>query len=130
MKYVILIHSNPQPWGHPTGDYIPEFQALPAQQRERLMSEFEALLTEMQENGELVTGAALGEPTTSTLYRWHDGQPMATDGPYSESKEHLAGFFLIDVAGPERAKEIVAKFAGPGETVELRPVMSLGGEDQ
>lgn len=130
MKYVILIHSNPQPWGHPTGDYIPEFQALPAQQRERLMSEFEALLTEMQENGELVTGAALGDPTTSTLYRWRDGQPMATDGPYSESKEHLAGFFLIDVAGPERAKEIVAKFAGPGETVELRPVMSLGGEDQ
>ena len=35
MKYVILIHSNPQPWGHPTGDYIAEFQALPQEQRER-----------------------------------------------------------------------------------------------
>lgn len=130
MKYVILIHSNPQPWGHPTGNYIPEFQALPPDQQERLMSEFEALLTEMQDNGELVTGEALGDPTTSTLYRWQDGQPIATDGPYSESKEHLAGFFLIDVSGPERAKEIVAKFAGPGETVELRPAMWPGGDDQ
>lgn len=130
MKYVILIHSNPQPWGHPTADYLEEFQALPAEQRRRLMSEFEGLLTEMQSNGELVTGEALGDPTTSTVYRWRDGGPMATDGPYSESKEHLAGFFVIDVAGPERAQEIVEKFAGPGETVELRPLMWPGGEDQ
>lgn len=130
MKYVILIHANPQPWGHPTGDYIAEFQALPVEEQQRLMSEFESLLTEMQNNGELITGEALGDPTTSTLYRWQDGQPIATDGPYSESKEHLAGFFLIDVSGPERAKEIVSKFAGPGETVELRPAMWPGGDDQ
>ncbi len=33
MKFVILIHSNPQPWGHPTGDFVAENQALPAEQR-------------------------------------------------------------------------------------------------
>lgn len=33
MKYVILIWSSPQPWGHPTGDYVAENQALPAAQR-------------------------------------------------------------------------------------------------
>ena len=32
MKYVILIHSNPQPWGHPTGDFIAEQKALTAEQ--------------------------------------------------------------------------------------------------
>ncbi|MFI1236966.1 YciI family protein [Nocardia salmonicida] len=123
MKYVILIHSNPQPWGHPTGDYLPEIQALPAAERDRITADFEALLGEMSERGELVSGAALGAPESSRLYRWDDGKPLATDGPYSEAKEHLAGFFLIDVEDRARAEEIAAQFAGPGETVELRSIM-------
>lgn len=121
MKYVILIHSNPQPWGHPTGDYVAEIQALPQEQRDRLNQDFETVFEQLQATGELLGGEALGDPAASKLYRWKDGQSFATDGPYSEAKEHLAGFFLIDVESRERAEEIVARFAGPGETVELRP---------
>ncbi|WP_238846578.1 hypothetical protein [Nocardia terpenica] len=73
MKYVVLIHSNPQPWGHPTGDYLPEFQALPEAERERMGADFEALLGEMREKGELVTGEALGAPESARLYRWGMG---------------------------------------------------------
>ncbi|MFJ1459187.1 YciI family protein [Nocardia wallacei] len=130
MKYVILIHSNPQPWGHPTGDYLPEYQAMSQAERDRVNSDFEKLLGELQERGELVTGEALGAPESSRLYRWADGKPLVTDGPYSEAKEHLAGFFLIDVENHARAEEITAQFAGPGETVELRPAMWPGGDDQ
>lgn len=130
MKYVILIHSNPEPWGHPTSDYLPAHQAMPEDVRARLMHDFEEVLAELQANGELVGGEALGDPAASTLYRWRDGAPLAVDGPYSEAKEHLAGFFLIDVESRERAEHVVAKFAGPGETVELRPLMSSGGPDQ
>lgn len=130
MKYVILIHSNPQPWGHPTGEFIPEQQSLPQEQRERLNAEFDAVLKEMSDKGELVGGEALGDPASARLYRWEAGRPLATDGPYSEAKEHLAGFFLIDVESQERAEEIVAKFSGPGETVELRPTMRPGGDEQ
>ncbi|AYY14628.1 hypothetical protein EF847_19970 [Actinobacteria bacterium YIM 96077] len=130
MKYVILIHSNPQPWGHPTGDYLAAYQELPEDVRKRLDADFEQVMSEMQQNGELISGEALAEPGAARLYRWHDGSPLASDGPYSEAKEHLAGFFLIDVASQARAEEIVAKFAGPGETVELRPTMWPGGDDQ
>lgn len=129
MKYVILIHSNPQPWGHPTGEFVAEFQALPAQARARLEAEFERTLSELQANGELVTGEALGDPAASRLYRWGDGAPLVSDGPYSEAKEHLAGFFLIDVENRERAEEVARVFAGPGETVELRPTMWPGGDE-
>lgn len=130
MKYVILIHSNPQPWGHPTGDYVAENLALrPAEQRVQMNREFEQFLSAMQEAGELVSSEALGDPATARLHTWRDGQPMATDGPYSESKEHLAGFFVIDVESRERAEEIAAQFSGPGETVELRPAMWPGGDD-
>jgi hypothetical protein len=130
MKYVVLIHSNPQPWGHPTSDFVAEFQALPAEQREQMEREFDALLTELHEAGELVSGEALADPASSRLFRWSGGRPLPTDGPYSESKEHLAGFFLIDVASQARAEEVAAQFSGPGETVELRPAMWPGADDQ
>lgn len=130
MKYVILIHSNPQPWGHPTGDYLAAYQELPAEVRKRLDAEFEQVMSELQANGELIGGEALGDPATARLYRWRDGAPLPSDGPYSEAKEHLAGFFLIDVQSQTRAEEVAAKFSGPGETVELRPMMWPGGNDQ
>jgi hypothetical protein len=130
MKYVILIHSNPQPWGHPTGDFIAEQKALPTEQREALEAGFEKVMSEMSERGELVSAEALGDPANARLYRWADGDPLATDGPYAEAKEHLAGFFLIDVEDQARAEAIAAKFSGPGETIELRPTMWPGGDDQ
>ena len=130
MKYVILIHSNPRPWGHPTGDYVAEMQALPQERREAMNAEFEALLKELSERGELLGGEALADPASARIHRWDSGRPLSTDGPYSEAKEHLAGFFLIDVESRERAEELAARFAGPGDTVELRPTMWPGGEDQ
>ncbi|MER7560647.1 YciI family protein [Nocardioides sp. NPDC126508] len=122
MKYVILIHSNPQPWGHPTGDFIPELQSLPQEAREKLNAAFEGIMDELSANGELLGGQPLADPASAKLYRWDAGEPIVTDGPYSEAKEHLAGFFLIDVESQERAEEVVRSFSGPGETVELRPV--------
>ncbi|MCW2757704.1 MAG: hypothetical protein JWO46_1450, partial [Nocardioidaceae bacterium] len=120
MKYVILIHSNPQPWGHPTSDYLEAHRQLPEETRQRLNDQFESLLAEMTESGELLGGQALGDPTTARLFTWNDGEALATDGPYSETKEHLAGFFLVDVADRVRADQIGTAFAGPDETVEVR----------
>ncbi len=130
MKYVVLIHSNPQPWGHPTADFLAEHQALPAERRAAMNADFEALLAEMTENGELVGGEALADPASARLVRWRDGAVSVTDGPYSEAKEHFAGFFLIDVSDAQRAEQIARRMAGPGETVELRPAMWPGGTDQ
>ena len=126
MKYVILIHSNPDPWGHPTIQYTPEGRAIPAEERERMDREFDALLREITETGEFVTAQALADPASSTIYTWGAGGRLATDGPYAEAKEQLAGFFVIECETRERAEEIAAQFAGPGDTVELRPIMSVG----
>lgn len=122
MKYVILIHSNPQPWGHPTSNFLPEYQTLSEAERQELNGDFEAVLAELSGSGELVGGQALGDPADARLFRWHAGRRKITDGPYAETVEQFAGFFLIDVASQERAEEVAEKFAGPGETVELRPV--------
>lgn len=129
MKFVILVHSSPRPWGHPTADFVDEHQALPKEQRDRMNADFEALLAQMQEQGELIGGEALADPASARLFRWADGDPIATDGPYAETKEQFAGYFAIDVADQARAEEIAALFAGPGETIELRPAMWPGGEE-
>ena len=129
MKYVILIHSNPQPWGHPTQQLTEEGRALSAEQHAEMDAEFEAMMAEMSERGEFVTAEALADPASATLYTWSPDGHLASDGPYAETKEHLAGFFLIDVSSRERAEELAAVFAQPGGTVELRPAMWPGGED-
>ena len=123
MKYVILIHANPEPWGHPTSRYTAEGRALPPERHETADREFEALMTEISASGELVSAEALGDPASATLYRLGPEGQLATDGPYAETKEQLAGFFLIDCATRQRAQEIAGQFAQPGGVVELRPVM-------
>lgn len=123
MKYVILIHSNPEPWGHPTQKFTTEGRALPKERHDEMDRDFDALLKEISESGELVTAEALADPASATVYTWSPAGQLASDGPYAEAKEHLAGFFLIDCATRERAEQIAARFAQPGGVVELRPAM-------
>lgn len=130
MKYVILIHSNPDPWGHPTQRYTAEGRALSEQRHTEMDRGFEALMEEISASGEFVSAEALGDPATSTLFTYDAGRHLATDGPYAETKEQLAGFFLIDCATRDRAEEIAAAFTQPGGVVELRPVMWPGGGDE
>ncbi|WBQ07207.1 YciI family protein [Kribbella sp. CA-293567] len=123
MKYVILIHSHPEPWGHPTPQYTAEGRQLSPEQHDQMSRDFELLLTEVSVSGELITAEALGDPAHSRFYTAGRTGPITTDGPYAEAKEQLAGFFLFDFATQERAEEIAARFASPGDTVELRPIM-------
>jgi hypothetical protein len=87
---------------------------------------------ELQERGELVSAEGLSFPDQAKLVRaGNDGRPI-TDGVFPESKEFLAGFWIIDVDTPERAYAIAARIsAAPGAggrplnmPVELRPIMS------
>jgi hypothetical protein len=130
VKYVILIHSNPDPWGHPTSRFTAEGRAISDERHAEMDRDFDELLAELTASGEFVTAEALADPASSTIYTWSPDGQLATDGPYAEAKEQLAGFFLIDCQSRERAEQIAAQFAGPGSAVELRPAMWPGAEDQ
>ncbi|MFG1814645.1 YciI family protein [Kribbella sp. NPDC049174] len=127
MKYVLLIHSNPITWGHPSFLYTEEGQRLPAKARDALAAQLEKLLTELSDSGELVVAQPLEPPARTKVVRVRKGVRATTDGPYSEAKEQLAGVFVIDVATPERAEEIAATIpeAEFGSGVELRPVSTF-----
>jgi len=87
---------------------------------------------ELRASGELVSAEGLSFPDQAKLVRaGKDGRPV-TDGVFPESKEFLAGFWIVDVDSPERAYEIAARAsAAPAHNgeplnmpIEVRPVMS------
>ena len=78
----------------------------------------------------MVTGFGLADPSHAVTVEIRDGRPVASDGPYAEAKEVLAGFGIVDVASHDRAVELAARFAGLVQTrVELRPLMDGAGQD-
>jgi len=123
MKYLLLIHSNPITWGHPSFLYTEEGKALPKKARDALEAQLNNLLDELDTSGELVTAVPLEPPSSSRVVRVRKSVRATTDGPYSEAKEQLAGVFIIDVATPERAEEIAATIPeAQFVAVEVRPV--------
>ena len=67
MKYVILIHANPDPWGHPTGHFTAEGRQLDDAQRATMDQKFEELMETISASGELVVCEALAAPASSTI---------------------------------------------------------------
>jgi len=87
---------------------------------------------DLTEAGEFVLGEGLSGPDQAKRVRADEKGAPITDGVFPESKEFLAGFWIIDVESPERAYELAAKVSaapGPGGKplnmpIELRQVMS------
>jgi len=126
VKYLLLIHSNPVTWGHPSFLNTEEGIALTKKQRDALAAQLEELLTELDDKGELVAAVPLEAPSRTKVVRIREGVRATTDGPYSEAKEQLAGVFIVDVDTPERAEEIAARIPeAQFVAVELRPVSTF-----
>lgn len=64
---------------------------------------------ELISNGELVVAEGLADATEAKLVKYEDGEVVVTDGPFAESKESLAGFWILDVVNEERILEITKK---------------------
>ncbi|MGE3958949.1 MAG: YciI family protein [Vicinamibacterales bacterium] len=89
-------------------------------------SECMACGTGMRERGVLLAAEALQPIETATTVRVRGGRAVMTDGPFAETKEQLAGFYLIDAANLDEALELAAKIPPAREgSVEVRPVRQL-----
>ncbi len=122
VKYLILIHSNPK-----SRD---TWENMPADQRAAGWRAYAALHRDLTDSGELIVSEALADPSQATSVAVQDGRTVTSDGPFAEAKEHLAGFFLVDCASPDRAVEVAARI--PEATlglVEVRPVADLTAMD-
>lgn len=76
--------------------------------------------------GVFLSGAGLLPPAMGTSVRVRDGKRHVQDGPYSDAKEQLGGFFVIDVPDLDTALDWAAKCPGAAySTVEVRPVLEM-----
>jgi hypothetical protein len=121
VKYVILIYHNAR-----SRDV---WNAFTEAQRAAGIQAHMQLVEELTESTELVLPVALAEPSRGTRVGQHPGA-ISTDGPFAESKEHLAGFYLVDCDSLSRAVAIGERIpeAALG-LVEVRPLLDRGGDE-
>lgn len=90
-----------------------------------------AYARELHAAGRFLAAAPLHPASTATSVRIQGGIPVITDGPFAETREQLGGFFLIEAEDLDRAIEVAGHIpAGRWGTVEIRPVMEIGGLPQ
>ena len=80
----------------------------------------------LRASGALLAAEALQPIETATTVRVRHGKVMITDGPFAETKEQLAGFYLIDAADLDEAIQVASKIPPAREgSIEVRPVREL-----
>jgi hypothetical protein len=113
MQYMLLIYSNPAL--EPTYG-TPEFQAM--------MAGYFALNEQMKADGVMVAGEALRGIETATSLRIKSGKVETMDGPFAETREHLGGYYIVNVPDLDAALKYAAMVpAALYGTVEVRPLM-------
>ncbi|SDW66166.1 Uncharacterized conserved protein [Amycolatopsis xylanica] len=107
-RYLLAIH---QPDGPPPEDLG------------EVMRELEALNDEMKAAGAWVFAAGLQPPSASTVVKAAGGEVLATDGPYTEAKEFIGGFTVIEAADLDAALDWARKLAAvlAPLPIEVRP---------
>jgi hypothetical protein len=130
MKFMLMMNA---PRG--TGDY--QISSWTPDDFRAHINFMQAYNKDLKESGEFVQAEGLTPPNQAKLVRaGKDGRPV-TDGPFPETKEFLAGFWIIDVENEQRAYDLAAKASaapGPGGkplnmAIEVRPIMGVPPTD-
>ena len=97
MKYMLIIYGNQELWS-----------SIDPAEFSKMIAAFDVFNKKYYNSGELLGAYGVADAAATKLVRLTDGQPAVTDGPYLETKEYLASWYLLDVDSEERALEIAA----------------------
>ena len=108
MKYLCLVYLSPEHWNS-----VPDEACFACSQ-------------EMADSGHFITGMPLHPVHTATTVRLRNGRTTITDGPFAETKEALAGFYLIDARDLNEAIQLASRIP-PARfgSIEIRPTREL-----
>ncbi len=118
-QYLLSVHS--------VSDGRPR-EAMAPERMHEFMSRVDALEAEMKAAAAFVFGGRLHDADAATVVRAAAGDLVMTDGPFVESKEHIGGFYIIDVADLDEALDwagrVVRAIDAP---IEVRPFVEMPG---
>ncbi|RST16284.1 hypothetical protein E2C00_11910 [Streptomyces sp. WAC05374] len=134
MKYLVMVQGSQADYDAMGGKPSAHSPAWSEKDLQAMFAFMQEINDDLAESGELVDGQGLAEPRRTRLVSLgEDGRPVITDGPYGETKELLAGYWVLDCASLERVTEIAARVArcpqpegAPEYPVVIRPIMDSG----
>lgn len=117
MKYLLLVHHNEE-----------AFNKIPEGNRKEMLAESIELCHQLASKEQYVHASPLQPEATGTIVRVRDAKSTVTDGPFMETKEQLAGYFLINAENQDEAIQIAQRVPGARiGTVEVRPAREING---
>src|SRR5262245_11484491 len=115
MKYLCMVYCDES-----------KLAALSQDEYDKLVAEHGVLNEALQKSGHWIAAKALEPARTARTVRVRNGKLSATDGPFAETKEQLAGVYLIDARDLDDALQVAGRIPTIRlGTVEVRPVMEL-----
>jgi hypothetical protein len=115
MRYLCLIYLNEK-----------QLAAMPESEMSALNARHLALNEELLTGGQFIEAEALSPASSTTCVRVRNGRTTVTDGPYAETKEMVAGFYLIEARDLNEAIQVASRLpSAPLGTVEVRPCRNL-----
>ena len=93
-----------------------------------MLAESVRLTHQLYANGQYLSASPLQPTSTATIVRVRDGKKMVTDGPFIETREQIAGYFLIEAKDRDEAVAIAGRVPGARiGSVEVRPLREISG---
>ena len=112
MQYLLMIYQNEA-----------EYAKNDAATSQKMLGEYQAFTQSIIQSGNFKGGDRLQPTTTATTVRVRDGKTMTTDGPFAETREQLAGYYMVDAKDLDSAISIAARIPGARiGSIEVRPI--------
>ena len=120
MQYLLLIYGNEESFGK-----------MSKADQDGVLQEYGAFTKGIAQSGHYRGGNELAAISTATTVRVRDKKRLVTDGPFAETREQLGGYYLVQANDLDAAIGIAEKIP-PAQfgTIEIRPVMEIGGLPQ
>ncbi len=117
MKYMLLVHHDEE-----------AFDQIGTERQQRMLAESVALTHQLHANGQYLSASPLQPAATAVIVRLREGKSFVTDGPFIETREQIAGYFLIDAKDFNEAISVAARVPGARiGAVEVRPLIEIAG---
>ena len=117
MKFMLIVHHDEE-----------AFNKIEKEKRQQLLAESIELTHQLHATGQYVHASPLHPAATAVIVRVREGKSLVTDGPFIETREQLAGYFLIDAKDLNEAVRIATRVPGARiGTVEVRPLIEITG---
>lgn len=117
MKFMLIVHHDEK-----------AIQEIEKEKRQQMLAESVELTHQLHAAGQYLSASPLQPSATAVMVQVREGKPLVTDGPFIETREQIAGYFLVNARDLNEAISIATRVPGARiGTVEVRPLIEIAG---